>query len=74
MDKELKDNVIRRLTSRKLHIAVVGFVAATALLTTGNLSSEQWVEFIKWIFAIYAGANVGEHLSNALEKFTSNRQ
>lgn len=72
MNEELKDNTIRRLTSRKLHIAVVGFVAATALLATGNLSSEMWVDFIKWIFAIYAGGNVGEHLSNALEKYSNN--
>jgi hypothetical protein len=67
-NKDLKKDLKRRFSSRKLHIAIIGFVSATCFFYAGMLPPDLWVEFIRWIFAVYAGANVGEHLSKALEK------
>jgi hypothetical protein len=71
MSEDISQDLKRRLTSRKLHIAIVGFVSATLFFWAGMLPPEIWADFVRWIFAVYAGANVGEHLSKALErKFT----
>lgn len=56
-------------TSRKLWTALLlMFVATIMTFVMENVVFNDWADMIKWLFAIYAGANVGEHASNALNK------
>lgn len=66
--ENLIEDVKRRLTSRKLHVAVVGFIAATFFFYYGMLSGALWVELLKWIFGLYSVGNVGEHFADAAKK------
>jgi len=59
-DLSLKEDIKKRLSSRKLHVVIVGFITATFFFYFGMLSGALWVDFMKWIAGIYMGANVGE--------------
>ena len=63
MKESTKDFLWERLTSRKLHITIVGFITATVFLYHGILPPEQWTSFMKWIFAIYVAGNSFEHFA-----------
>jgi len=63
--EDIKKDLKRRLTSRKLHVAVIGFIAATLFFYFGMLSGALWVELVRWLFALYAAGNVGEHMADA---------
>ena len=51
------------LKSRKLLCASVCFAAATVALVTNAATFQEWGDFVKWVFGIYAAGNVGEHIS-----------
>lgn len=68
MDEDLRKKVKEKLTSRKLHVAIVGFVSATLFFYFGMLPPDLWVELIKWLFGLYAIGNVGEHIANSLKR------
>jgi predicted Na+-dependent transporter len=59
MNEELK----RRLTSRKLHVAIFVFFIATFFFWTGNLEGELWVDLVKWTAGLYMFGNGLEHLA-----------
>lgn len=46
------------------------FLTVTALLLLGMVDSSEWVDFVKWVFGIYAAGNVGEHTASAFKKGT----
>ena len=65
MEKQsIRDLIYRKLTSRKFHVALIGYVSATLFFYWGLLPPELWVDFIKWIFAIYTVGNSFEHFAN----------
>ncbi len=48
---------------RKLFFAIILMVIASGLLGFDKLNSIQWVDFMKWIFGIYAVGNGVEHIA-----------
>lgn len=44
---------MERLKSRKLWTAIAVFTSATALLATGSLTGDQWVDVVKWVGGFY---------------------
>lgn len=56
------------LKSRKLLCAGMCFVAATVALVINAATFQEWGDFVKWIFGIYAAGNVGEHISEKGKK------
>lgn len=63
----LKENLLRRLTSRKLHSALVIFITASCFVIYGYMDSETWSELMQWIFVIYALGNSAEHVTEWLK-------
>ena len=53
---------------RKLFFAIILMAISSGLLGFDKLSSIQWIDFMKWIFGIYAGGNVTEHIAKAIKK------
>ena len=51
------------LKSRKLLCAAVCFGIATGCLLINIATFQEWGDFIKWIFGLYAAGNVGEHVA-----------
>jgi hypothetical protein len=41
----------------------VCFAFATGALVLNAATFQEWSDFIKWVFGIYAAGNVGEHIS-----------
>lgn len=64
MNEETKDFLWERLTSRKLHVMIVGFVTSTIFLLNGMITPEIWSGFVKYTFAIYVAGNSFEHFAN----------
>jgi len=62
--EEIRDLAWEKLTSRKFHVTLVGYVSATLFFYWGLLPPEQWVNFSKWLFAIYVAGNSFEHFAN----------
>lgn len=56
------------LKSRKLLCACVCFLFATVALTMNAATFQEWADFIKWVFGIYAAGNVGEHITDKENK------
>lgn len=63
----LMENLLRRLTSRKLHSALVIFLTASGFVIYGYMDSETWAELMQWIFVIYAAGNSAEHITEWLK-------
>ncbi len=69
MEKQsIRDLIYRKLTSRKFHVALIGYVSATLFFYWGLLPPELWVELVRYLFLIYVAGNVGEHATKSLEK------
>ena len=51
------------LKSRKLLSAFVCFVIASICLVLETATFQEWGDFVKWIFGLYAAGNVGEHVA-----------
>lgn len=51
------------LKSRKLLCAAVCLGIATGCLLINVATFQEWGDFIKWIFGLYAAGNVGEHVA-----------
>ena len=49
--------------SRKLLCAFVCFLIATICLTINTATFQEWGDFVKWLFGLYAAGNVGEHIA-----------
>ena len=48
--------------SRKLIITAILFISSTIFLLIDKATMQQWMDFCKWIFVIYAGSNTGSKL------------
>lgn len=59
---------MNRLGGRKLCVMATLFLAVTILLMASKVDAAQWIDFVKWVFGIYAFGNVGEHATNVLKK------
>ncbi len=64
MNEKTKDFLWERLTSRKLHVMIVGFVTATIFVINGIITPDIWSSFVKYTFAIYVAGNSFEHFAN----------
>jgi len=53
---------------RKLFFAIVLLTIASTMLWFNKVDSIQWIDFMKWIFGIYASGNVTEHIAKAIRK------
>jgi type IV secretory pathway VirB2 component (pilin) len=53
---------------RKLFFAIILMIIASVMTWFSKLESIQWIDFMKWIFGIYAGGNVTEHIAKAIKK------
>ena len=53
---------------RKLFFAIILLLIASVMTWFDKIESIQWVDFMKWIFGIYAGGNSLEHISKRLKK------
>lgn len=51
------------LKSRKLLAATVCFSIACLCLAIQTATFQEWGDFVKWIFGLYAAGNVGEHVA-----------
>lgn len=68
MKESTKKFLWERLTSRKLHITIVGFVISTVFLYYGILPPAEWTSFVKYIFAIYvAGSSIDKFANQGLK-------
>jgi len=56
------------IKSRKLLCALVCFVIASGCLGFQIATFQEWGDFVKWIFGLYAAGNVGEHVANGKSK------
>lgn len=57
---------VGKFKSRKLYAAIVVFIVASICLYFDKATFDQWSDFIKWVFGLYAAGNVGEHISDKL--------
>jgi len=55
------------LKSRKLLSAFVCLVIASICLVIETATFQEWADFVKWIFGLYAAGNVGEHVAKKKE-------
>lgn len=69
MNEDLKQNMKKRFSSRKLHVTIVGFVSATIFMYSGQLSGELWVDFTTWLFTVYIAGNAAQHASEQFLNF-----
>lgn len=53
---------------RKLFFAIVLLLIATIMVWEVKIDSAQWIDFMKWIFGIYASGNVTEHIAKSIKK------
>ena len=53
--------MINKLGGRKNVFALLVFVVATALVVGTKISSDQWVDIIKWLAATFVIGNAVEH-------------
>lgn len=56
------------LKSRKLLCALVCFICATLSVVMQIATFQEWADFVKWIFGLYAAGNVGEHVAKKKEE------
>jgi hypothetical protein len=49
---------------RKVLITLVAFVTSVALLLSGIINADQWVDLNKFVIPSFLGANLIEHLGN----------
>jgi hypothetical protein len=56
------------LKSRKLLCAFVCFICATGSVVLQTATFQEWADFTKWIFGLYAAGNVGEHVAKKTGK------
>lgn len=48
--------------------AIALFLTVTAAYIWGDVTADQWLEFLKWDFMIYAGSEVGAKASAAYKE------
>ena len=53
--------------STRLQSAAILFIAVTVAYIFGSVDSSQWIDFVKWVFGIYAGSEVGHKASAAVK-------
>jgi hypothetical protein len=53
---------------RKLFFAIILLLISSVMIWFDKIDSTQWIDFMKWIFGIYAGGNVTEHIAKAIKK------
>ena len=56
------------LGGRKLAFALIVTLIASVFVWFGKCTAADWVDFMKWVFGIYAGGNVGEYFGKAFTK------
>lgn len=59
--KKIYDSI---LESRKLWLFLMLFLVSSAYVWFGKgITFVEWADFQKWLFGIYASANIGEHVA-----------
>ena len=53
-------------TSSKLIAFAIIFISATTFFTFKYVSSDQWIEVVKWLFGIFVGGNVAATIAHKL--------
>ena len=60
--------VIGMLKSRKALVAVLLIIVATVLVALGDMSVDQWIDIIKWLYGLFVAGNVGSKVAKNLQK------
>ena len=53
--------------SRKLFFAILLTVIMTVFVMIDKAIVQNWIDFEKWVFGLYAAGNIGEHMSNKMK-------
>ena len=56
----------RRYASRKFIFALAVWVGGTLGWTGGMMTTDQWIQFSKWVLGLYMAGNVGDTLVSGL--------
>lgn len=62
------DAVLAMLKSRKALMAVLLIIGATVLVALGDMSVDQWIDIIKWLYGLFVAGNVGSKVAKNLSK------
>ena len=62
------DKLYNFIGGRKLTFALILTILATVFVWFSKAQSQQWFEFMQWVFGIYASGNATEHIANAIKK------
>lgn len=62
------DAVLAILKSRKALVAVLLIIGATVLVALGDMSVDQWIDIIKWLYGLFVAGNVGSKVAKNLSK------
>ena len=62
------DAVLAMLKSRKALVAVLLIIGATVLVAIGDMSVDQWIDIIKWLYGLFVAGNVGSKIAKNLNK------
>lgn len=62
------EKVYNFMGGRKLLFALILMLVASGFVWYDKINGQQWIDFMKWIFGIYAGGNIGEHFSKMIIK------
>ena len=55
------------LKSTRVLFGLIGFLSVTSAYIWGDVTSTQWVDFIKWVMGIYAASEVGAKGASAIQ-------
>ena len=62
------DAVLAMLKSRKALVAGLLIIGATVLVALGDMSVDQWIDIIKWLYGLFVAGNVGSKVAKNLSK------
>jgi hypothetical protein len=60
--------VIGMLKSRKALVAVLLIIGATVLVALGDMSVDQWIDIIKWLYGLFVAGNIGSKVAKNMHK------
>lgn len=60
--------IIGMLKSRKALLAVLLIIGATVLVALGDMSIDQWIDIIKWLYGLFVAGNIGSKVAKNLQK------
>lgn len=62
------DAVLAILKSRKALVAVLLIIGATVLVALGDMSVDQWIDIIKWLYGLFVAGDIGSKVAKNLSK------